>query len=240
LQIELGQAAIDEPGVFKKLLERIRKHLADGPIQEDEVRLAYEATMTAADLGDDVAAVAYGDLGAELARSTDKKVATLAAKMQGAARRLALVGQKPDLEGKTVSGKPLDWAKYRGKTVLVQFWATWCGPCRKAIAQIRPLYRAYHDKGFDVVGISVDKEREDLDAFLKDADLPWVIVADTDAIGAEKDGSMGTKYGVFGIPEMWLVDKDGKVLARGLGPDALAQALEKQFGPIPEPKPQGK
>jgi peroxiredoxin len=240
LQIELGQAAIDEPGVFKKLLERIRKHLADGPIQEDEVRLAYEATMTAADLGDDVAAVAYGDLGAELARSTDKKVATLAAKMQGAARRLALVGQKPDLEGKTVSGKPLDWAKYRGKTVLVQFWATWCGPCRKAIAQIRPLYRAYHDKGFDVVGISVDKEREDLDAFLKDADLPWVIVADTDAIGAEKDGSMGTKYGVFGIPEMWLVDKDGKVVARGLSPDALAQAVEKEYGPVPEPKPPGK
>jgi len=240
LQIELGQPASAEPAAFKKLLERIRKHLADGPIQQDEAQLAHEAAMTASDINDDLAAVAYGELGAQLARSADKRIAALAAKMQGAARRLTLVGQKPDLEGKTVAGKPLDWAKYRGKTVLVQFWATWCGPCRAAISRIRPLYRAYHDKGFEVVGISVDKEREDLDAFLKDADLPWVIVADTDAIGAEKDASMGTKYGVFGIPEMWLVDKEGKVLARGLDPDALAEALEKQYGPIPEPKPPGK
>jgi thiol-disulfide isomerase/thioredoxin len=239
LQIELEDSEGD-PAQFKKFQERVKKHLADGAILDDEAQLAMTTARASEELGDAVAAGAYRDLGQLLAASGKKQIVSLSAKMQGAARRLALVGRKLDLEGKTVSGKPLDWAKYRGKVVLVQFWATWCGPCRVAISQIRPLYRAYRGNGFEVLGISIDQDREELDAFLKDSELPWETVSDTVAISGDKDNSMATRYGVFGVPELVLVDKEGTVIARGLHGDALEQQLEKLLGPATAPKPENK
>jgi len=239
LQIELEDFEGD-PARFKGLQERVKKHLADGAILGDEAQLAVATARASEDLGEAVAAVAHRELGQLLAGSGKKEIVALGTKLQGAARRLALVGQKVELEGKTVSGKPLDWAKYRGKVVLVQFWATWCGPCRVAISEIRPLYRAYRDKGFEVLGISIDEEREDLEGFLKANNLPWEIVFDAGAVSGDKDNSMATRYGVFGIPELWLVDKEGQVLARGLNGDALEQQLRKLLGPATAPKSEGK
>ena len=85
--------------------------------------------------------------------------------------RLGLVGKPLTLEGTTVEGKPFDWAKYKGKIVLVDFWATWCGPCRKLV-NIEKNYEAYHGRGFDVVGISVDRDRGELDKYLKETSTP--------------------------------------------------------------------
>ncbi len=99
--------------------------------------------------------------------------------MIGGELRLRLVGKPIDIRGFAVFGdKPFDIADFRGKTVLVDFWATWCVLCRKELPHIRAMYAAYHGKGFEIVGISVDENRTALERFVKKQELPWPILAD--------------------------------------------------------------
>src|SRR5690606_1724849 len=80
--------------------------------------------------------------------------------LEGIARRMALPGNPIQVTGTLLDGSPFNWDAYRGKVVLVDFWATWCGPCRAEVPNVIKMYQAYHDKGFDVVGISLDEKPE--------------------------------------------------------------------------------
>jgi len=236
LQNEVARFRSGDAAEFKKLTERIAKHVSEQPPGMEEVGLLVNTAMTAELIGDQLAAGVYRDFGKLLAAAGDKKIASWAAKLDGAVRRLSLVGQPVELEGTKLGGGSLDWPKYRGKVVLVDFWATWCGPCREELPNLRKAYDGYHEKGFDVVAISVDQDREQLESFVKENDLPWTVVVDQLAEAPEKDGSMATRYGIFGIPQMFLVDKDGKAVARGLHGPALQRQLEKLLGPPKEEK----
>lgn len=138
----------------------------------------------------------------------------------------ALVGKPFPFAGRTLDGQPLDMSRYQGKVVLVDFWATWCGPCREEMPNIFANYQKHYKDGFEVVAVSVDQDLEALAEFIGKAKPPWVVVADNFPGNTQP---MSSQYGIRGIPAFILVGRDGKVAAvncRGkkLG-ETLAQVL---------------
>ena len=129
--------------------------------------------------------------------------------------------QPPPLELKftTVDGTAFDLAKWRGKVVLIDFWATWCGPCRRAMPYVVDAYQKLHGKGFEIVGISLDRDRGQMLQFTKDNNMPWPQYFD----GLVWYNVVSRRFGIEGIPAMWLVDKRGQVRDSQAGDDLVAE-----------------
>ncbi len=125
-----------------------------------------------------------------------------------------------------VNGKNVSLSSYKGKYVLVDFWASWCGPCRKENPAVVAAYNKYKDKGFDVFGVSFDDNKDKwLSAIEKDK-LTWTHVSDLKGWG----NAAGKIYGVQSIPFNLLLDKEGKILAKGLRGADLEAKLEELLG----------
>jgi peroxiredoxin len=129
----------------------------------------------------------------------------------------------PDFEVTDTAGKPLSIAKHKGKVVLLDFWATWCGPCVHELPNVIKTYDTYHAKGFDVIGISLDKDREKLATFTKEKKMPWPQYFD----GLVWENKLAVKYGVNSIPATYLLDGKGVIIAKDLRGAALEQAVAK-------------
>jgi len=160
--------------------------------------------------------------------------AEIAAGAATAAIRANLVVGKdfPDFAVKDLAGQPLSVAKYKGKIVLVDFWATWCGPCMAEMPNVVAAYNKYHDKGFEIIGVSLDQdsagEKDKLAAFLKDNKMPWPQYYD----GKYWKNDLAVKYGVDSIPCSYLLDGSGKILAASPRGPALAPAIEKALAAL--------
>ncbi len=182
--------------------------------------------------GDHVRALeVYKKLEATFANHPDKRLATLAKNMHEAAKkRLGILGKPLVLEGTLVDGTKLDWNQYKNKVVLVDFWATWCGPCRRELPNVLKLYKQYHNKGFEVVGVSLDTDKEALEKFIEENEIPWPNLFNHAEDNRGWNHPLAEQLGVTGIPHTILIGKDGKVLALAVRGQRLAKKLEELLG----------
>lgn len=132
----------------------------------------------------------------------------------------------PDLVGTSPSGETLKLSDLRGKVVLIDFWASWCGPCRKENPNVVRMYEKYASKGFEIFGVSLDNSKERWERAIADDRLTWPHISDLKHWKSEH----AALYGVRSIPDALLIDAEGKIIARNLRGAELERALEQIFG----------
>ena len=132
----------------------------------------------------------------------------------------------PDVEGQTPDGKTVSLSQLRGKYVLLDFWASWCGPCRREMPNVKALYDKYHAQGFDVVGVSFDSDKAPWLNAIKKMNLPWHNISDLKGWKSKA----AALYGINSIPSTLLIDPQGKIIAT----DLHGEELETQLNTIYE------
>ncbi len=166
---------------------------------------------------EDEARTYYTQLARDFAATESGKKAT------GALLRLDLVGKPLVLKGTGLKNEEIDSTAYLGKVLLVTFWATF-ETVKRDLPELNKVYQKYHPGGFEVIGVSLDNERRDLDAFLKETPLPWPQIFEPGGM----DSRLAVEYGIISLPTMILVDDKGKVLNRNIRTAAdLDRQLEK-------------
>jgi len=137
--------------------------------------------------------------------------------------RLAIGRPAPEINLASPEGANIKLSSLKGKIVLIDFWASWCGPCRRESPEMVKIYKEYHDKGFEIYSVSLDKERSSWLKAIEDDGLNWIHVSDLrywSSVAAKE-------YGVGSIPFTVLLDKEGKIMATGLrGSDLEAKLAE--------------
>jgi len=123
------------------------------------------------------------------------------------AKREEAIGKPFSLSFTDMNGNSIDTAALKGKVVLVPFWASWCGYCRKAIPTVQSLYEKYHDQGLEIVGVSLDGDRKKLEDYMASESIEWPQYFD----GKKWQNDLAQKWGVSSVPAIFLVDKQGNL-----------------------------
>ena len=143
------------------------------------------------------------------------------------ATRLAIGGKAPDFELKSPKGETLKLSSLKGKVVLLDFWASWCRPCRMENPNVVRLYDKYSNKGFEVFSVSLDKDMAKWVAAIQQDNLKWKSHGSNLMYWQEPVAKM---YEVSSIPQTFLLDKEGKIIGKNLRGEALEQKLKELFG----------
>ncbi|MEX1042107.1 MAG: TlpA disulfide reductase family protein [Pirellulaceae bacterium] len=165
---------------------------------------------------------------------TNPQVAqSVAVSAANAEKRLGLLGNKFQLEGVYLDGSPLKWEDYRGKYVLVDFWASWCSACIDEMDNIKGVYAKYRQRGFEVVGVNLDDNREARDYFFQHHQIPWatVVSGNPDAQGMNDPNAV--RCGIEALPFLVLIDPEGKVVEMNPRGERLDELLESIFSQQP-------
>lgn len=141
-------------------------------------------------------------------------------------KKLSPGAEAPEFALPNPDGKIISLSSFKGKIVLIDFWASWCGPCRAENPNVVKLYKKYKEKGFEIFGVSLDKEKDKwLEAIKKDG-LTWTHVSDLKAW----DTPLVKLYNFNGIPCTFLIDKEGKIIAKNLRGEELEEKLKEVLG----------
>jgi len=171
-----------------------------------------------------VAKEVYSEFNTLMETHDDPVLKQVASMLEGMVNRPE-VGDTPELKGTTLDGNEIALKDYRGKVVLLDFWATWCGPCVEELPNVKGVYETYHDKGFEIVGISLDRSRDTLTDFIAEEDIPWPNLLDS-----AQETSLADRFGVTAIPTMFLLDREGKIVAMNPRGPELEKEVSALFG----------
>lgn len=137
-------------------------------------------------------------------------------------REKLAIGQSPiSFEVKTLDGKTVSPKSFEGKVLLIDFWATWCGPCRAELPALKSMYSEFHEKGFEILGISLDNKEESLKTFLEKQSMSWPQHFD----GKGWENEIAKLYGIQSIPATFLLDRQGKIRYRDLRSDEMKKKI---------------
>ncbi len=176
-------------------------------------------------------------VGEEFAGKTDEAIqwygrivddfsqAPQAKKAAGAKRRLQSVGQTIPLAGNTLDGKNLSLANYRGRTVLIHYWATWCEPCKQDLTTLQQMRTKYAKQGFELIGVNLDSDRDAAMRFLQSQRLPWPQLYEPGGL----DSRFATEMGILTLPTMILVDAENRVINRSIHAAELDDELSRRL-----------
>ncbi len=215
-------AAEEQSAIFNEIAERAGN--ADLETLKEKYLTMLQLTLQEIEetSNAELKATAYRKAADILAATGASEFASYIEYFEGSARSFEMIGQPMELSGKTYQGTDFDWQAYRGKVVLVNFWATWCHACLEEMPRLREVYDEYRERGFEVVGISLDENQSELARFMATKGMPWTVLHHADGPHPAAE-----KYFVNSIPEQILVDQDGNVLARGVRADDLPEQLEQ-------------
>lgn len=215
--VKLVEAA-DPAELQKSFMKQLEGFLADHPDAPDAADALWQLGngMEFAS-GEDDAAKYYQQL---VSRYPDS---TFAAKAKGALRRLQSTGQPFRLVGNSLGRSPIDTSKYRGKVVLISYWATWCEPCVDEMDRLKKLRAKYARAGFEIVGICLDSEKEKAVNFLRQKGYGWPQMFEPGAM----ESKLATDLGIISLPYLMLVDASGNVVNKNVQFGELEAELEK-------------
>jgi thiol-disulfide isomerase/thioredoxin len=203
--------------VQEKWLKKLEEYVAQHPKSADTAEAMLQLGMSQEFAGEEEEAVKwYGRIVNEFPNTP------AAAKAGGARTRLGSVGKTIQLKGRSTEGSPVDLAQFRGRVVLIQYWATWCGPCKADMAAIKDLLEKYGAAKFGIIGVNLDTTLDEAKKFLAEKRFPWPHIFEQGGL----DSRPANEMGILSLPTMILVDQDGKVVNRNVHVAELSGELD--------------
>jgi thiol-disulfide isomerase/thioredoxin len=215
--LSMQAAKPDFPKIQAAWLKTLEQYISDYPSVPDAAEAMLQMAISQEYNGqEDDARKWYARIVKEFPDSQAAKKAT------GAQTRLDSVGRVIDLSGQSPLGSPVELASYRGKVVLIQYWATWSAPAKADMPTLKELWNKY-GRQFTIVGVSLDNNAKELNAYLGENPLPWPQIFEPGGL----DSRPANVFGILSVPTMILVDQQGKVVNRSISAADLEAEVKK-------------